>query len=93
MTTTEHTRPLHCPYCRRVHELSNGAPGTRPKPGDVSLCWGCGEVGIFTDDGIRRPTPEERAEILTDPQVKTARAAILVAVSPQEAAAVIWGSS
>lgn len=88
-----HHRPMACLFCGRENEDHAGAEGTRPEPDDWSMCWGCGEVGVFTDGGIRRPTPEERAEILADPEVQQARAAIGAAATPEQAAAVTWGSS
>ena len=61
------------------------APGDRPSPGDVSLCWKCGGAAIFTDDGVRLPTPDEATELDADPDVRAARAAMAEAYTPRQA--------
>jgi hypothetical protein len=56
-----------CPYCgytlNAATPAKEGEPG--PSPGDISLCFNCGEI-LVIDEGlvIREPTPEEleRAE-------------------------------
>lgn len=83
-------REIACPYCGRIndqhaHTVGVGTPGD----GDVGLCWGCGEPAIFVDGpyGLtqRRATDDERAEILADPEVRRAVAAIALAQRPQDA--------
>lgn len=46
-----------------------------PDAGAVSLCVYCEAVGVFTGKGLesRKPTDEELAEILADPEVQSAR--------------------
>jgi hypothetical protein len=72
-------KPLHDPAgyrtCPRCGSKNNGytqATGDEraPEPGDVSLCWECGGMNIFTDDGkVRLPTEEERNHLLAQPDV------------------------
>jgi len=48
-----------------------------PSPGDIGLCAYCAEVLVFDGDLIRRRAEGDlRAEVLADPRVATARAAI-----------------
>jgi len=60
-----------CPHCGRVNELHDGPrPGMTPEPGDVGMCWSCGGLAFFTEDGMRKPTEEEEQELLQSPDVK-----------------------
>src|SRR5205823_135015 len=86
--TTE--RITHCPHCARLNDLHSGAPGTEPKPGDVGICWGCGGLLVFTEDGCRKPTPEERKEFNADPDIRRARAAMRESFYPEQAVALAW---
>jgi len=39
-----------------------------PSPGDVSLCWYCGELTVFNEDLTQHvPTEEEMVEIRANP--------------------------
>jgi hypothetical protein len=54
-------RPMICPHCGRYNEAYSGVTTPAgPKPGDVSMCIGCGNWAIFEDDGMRKPNEEER---------------------------------
>lgn len=76
---------MQCPTCHRDNELHSGPGGSAPQPGNVSLCWGCGAIGIFTAVGIRKATPEELVEIMELPDVKAARAAMAFGGDPVDA--------
>lgn len=56
-----------CPYCGRRNELHAEAValnGKAPKPGDVTICWGCVGVCIFDEDMVLRlPMDEEFEEL------------------------------
>ncbi len=81
-----------CPHCGRINDSHDGPhPADKPVSGDVSLCWGCGGLGIFTDGGIRMPTQQEQAELEADSQVRAAQAAIRESYTPQQASALRWG--
>lgn len=68
-----------CPFCRATHELAS-CVGTRalPKDGDLSLCFNCGEWGVFADKEpgkLRKPTDAEYEQIAASPTAKAARIA------------------
>ena len=66
-----------CPYCGRINDQHSSSDGTRvPHPGAISLCWGCGGLAIFTETGVRLPTPDELEECEAHPDVIAARAVI-----------------
>lgn len=91
MSTTSDA--LRCLHCGRVNDAHERRPGERPKSGDVSLCWGCAGIALFTDDGLRLPTESEAAAIEADPELIAARTAIRAAAYPSQAIGVLWGSS
>ena len=66
---------MQCPTCHRDNELHAGPGGAPPEPGNVSFCWGCGGIGIFTVIGVRKATPEELRKIMAYPEIKAALAA------------------
>lgn len=64
-----------------MEKAPNQPDVTEEHPGkdDVSLCIGCGEPAIFNEDlSVRKPTPDEYAEILRDVTVRKIRTAILM---------------
>ena len=66
-----------CPHCGTIHEKATGMnTDQRPQAGDVTICWECGKVAFFTEDGRRRmPTDDEyRTKILGDQRVLAALA-------------------
>lgn len=75
------TLPLDCPWCGRANDTHEGAaPGEQPTAGAVSVCWKCGNLGVFDQSPlgpltIRRPTDDEMREMLADPNVRAALAA------------------
>lgn len=54
-----------CPSCAKVMDAVSGVDHDEaPRPGDVSLCFDCGAVLIFTDTlGLRKPDPMEMLRI------------------------------
>jgi hypothetical protein len=68
-----------CPFCRAPHEVASCVGADKlPKDGDLSLCFNCGEWGIFTDKvpgKLRKPTDDEYARIAASPTAKLARMA------------------
>lgn len=62
-----------CPGCGRKNELHHGPnPGDVPEAGDVSLCWLCGTIGIYTDKDLRLANEEELLELLQDEELAAA---------------------
>ena len=53
-----------CPHCGKpLNSTAAAEPGVpQPGPGDLSVCWGCVNVIVFTVDGFRKPTAEEALE-------------------------------
>lgn len=81
MTTT-------CPWCGRVNDDVKGAHG-RPDHGDVSICFGCGGVGLFVIQPgawttVRKPTPTEQRELDADPFVQDVVAAVREELTPTD---------
>jgi hypothetical protein len=72
-----------CPSCGYVTDATTGlfdlAPDATPTDGAVSVCIRCGTIGVFTGAGleVRRATAEEKGEMLADPRVRAAVAAVL----------------
>lgn len=62
-----------CPHCGLVNTMTENVDGDGPpvpESGDVSICWGCAEVSVFTADGGLRPAePAELAELRADPDM------------------------
>lgn len=73
-----------CPWCGKTNELGTkiqgGAGG--PQPGSLSICIGCGEIGVFgpaPDLALRRPTEAEQFAWSMDPEFRQAsRARVLL---------------
>jgi hypothetical protein len=69
-------KPIHrfglwrCPACgKKLDSASSFWDDGPPSSGDVMVCFGCAEPLVFTDDhALRVATPEERAEIMADPE-------------------------
>lgn len=70
----------HCPWCSVQNDaaLAMQDDGNRPNVGDVSVCWNCGSVALFDNTmHLRRPRPDESADILDNPMVTAMRAEII----------------
>jgi hypothetical protein len=67
-------RSTTCPHCGINNTGHASVKGNdAPSPGDVSLCWSCHGLGLFTDDlDVRLPTPAEDAEIRAVPVIAAA---------------------
>ena len=66
---TTRIEPITCPYCGLVcdasTEMQTNSPGSGPKPGDLSLCIQCAEIGRWTDElQLEKLTAEEVQEIV-----------------------------
>ena len=77
----------HCPWCHTAHNYhQSGLHSQPPVTGDVSICWTCRQIGIYTDDGIRMPNREEYEEVMSDPEVR--KVIFLTVDSPTPASAI-----
>lgn len=76
-----------CPYCGRENTLATGINvDDQPDEGSVNLCWRCLEPSLFNADlTLRKPTDEERGEIMSDPDVKRALYVMRESTRPKEA--------
>lgn len=72
--------PMACPHCGKVNDAQTciTEPGASPEKGDVSLCFTCAGVAVFTGEGmtVRLPTDEEAAEFAADGRITGAQAMI-----------------
>jgi len=62
-----------------VTNISDDGPPS-PTDGDVSVCLYCAAISLFTGNGrhTRRPTDEERTDLLADPDVSRAAGGVLL---------------
>ncbi len=81
---TEFEEKTPCPSCGYGFDMSSAVDGSNDPPveGDVTVCISCADVAVFTataDRGLtlRAPTPEEKEEALTMPEVVHAKLALL----------------
>lgn len=61
--------------------------GPTPAAGDVSICFYCAAIGVYTGNGleVRQPSALELAEFLSDPAVEKAAGDVLayLALKPE----------
>lgn len=70
-----------CPACGALNDAATNIVGDAdPTNGDVSICFTCGEIAVFTGIGldVRRPTDAERREMLAIDEVTRLRSAVLL---------------
>jgi hypothetical protein len=74
-----------CPFCGKDNPLADSITGKHatPTPGDVSLCIGCGEWAVFTEDGVRKPNSDEYDNIVSDTVCQRARSAWLLTMKKE----------
>lgn len=60
-----------CPYCGTLNDVSMPLNHEEEiRPGDVSVCFSCGEPSFFTTGEVNRSITEvERAEIMQIPEM------------------------
>lgn len=66
-----------CPWCGTVQTKATGLDprsNAAPVADDVSICVACARPALFTGAGleIRRPSPDELADIMANPDVLAA---------------------
>jgi hypothetical protein len=76
-----------CPYCGRENDshASTDDPNSKPSEGDVSICYKCRNIGIFTEEGVRKASPEEDTEIRSHQNIQDALLALDKALGPLQA--------
>lgn len=89
---------IRCPHCGRNNMDHFGPTGRRPSDGDVSLCWVCKGIAIYTvgplgTTGLRQPAPDELASLEADPKVRAALAAMAESYTPSQAIDLLAGRS
>jgi hypothetical protein len=57
-----------CLGCGRINELHSNADGDIPAPGDISICWVCGNAASYGPDMQLVPLTEEQMEALEKSQ-------------------------
>lgn len=66
---TVFTPPSRCVRCRAKLNATTGIEVQKPSEGDISICFYCGQIMLFTADlKLRGAEPEELAEIMLDLQ-------------------------
>jgi hypothetical protein len=49
-----------CPTCGKTLDAATAMIDATPSPGDCTICLGCQDIFIFTEElGLRRPTEQE----------------------------------
>lgn len=67
-----------CPFCHDTVPLASSIKADEhdaPEDGDFSICWRCGEVGVFASKaagGSRKPTRAEKHLIARDADLQFA---------------------
>jgi hypothetical protein len=69
-----------CPFCGELHEAVSRARSNTdyPDDGDVTLCFGCGQICVFDSnsaDGLRKPTKREQRDFDRDQRIREVRMA------------------
>ena len=57
--------PSTCPTCGDIHDAAVEVAGRgRPRPGDLTVCFGCGTILVFTEKlAERRAEPNDLASL------------------------------
>jgi len=66
-----------CPWCGHKLDCATALEkGAKPRRGDITLCIQCGKLMVFKKDlTVRKPTSDEAALFLKDPNVTLAQIA------------------
>lgn len=85
-----------CPHCARVNNAQTGvSTDGAPADGDVSLCWGCQRPSLFVvgplGTSLRALTEQEEAEVLAEPTIRRALAAMAESYNPIQARRLVDG--
>ena len=79
-----------CPYCNRRNDRHANPEDANPGDGDLTLCWGCRQVGVFVVGplgiSVRKATDEETPVFMADARVRAALGAAAESFDPVTAA-------
>lgn len=57
----------NCAFCSKRLDATTGLDASRPKTGDLSVCFYCGQLMVFTDgDALRAATSAETEDFALD---------------------------
>lgn len=73
-----------CPWCGRAMAGCLGVE-EGPKPGDISVCWSCAQVAVFTTHGLRRPEGDEIEFVRTARPIQRLVAVVKAKIAEREA--------
>lgn len=65
-----------CLKCGTANDasVSTRGPTDKPKDGELAVCWKCGYLSAFTDDGkLRKLSPVELSKISASQMIQVAR--------------------
>ena len=65
----------HCTGCGKLCDDATGLATERnPRPGDFTICFGCGHLMVYSDElTLRDPTNAEVVEVAGDPRLIAAQ--------------------
>lgn len=75
-------KPDRCPHCGAYVDAAGEADGTEggPEQGSISICLYCARPSVFDNDlRLRKMTPAQMDEVLSDPDVRRAIRAVKIA--------------
>lgn len=90
---------LPCPHCSRINENHSHAEGLERarQDGDVSVCWDCRGIGIYTigalGTALRKPTEAEATEITASPEIRAVLGALAESYDPLQALSLLDGGA
>lgn len=68
--STRTNKLAKCRMCGYPHEAATSLEGKKPTEGNLSICYGCNEVGKFDKDlNVLPLTFDDKQEIMKDPQL------------------------
>jgi DNA-directed RNA polymerase subunit RPC12/RpoP len=85
MRDTKHAAEYLCLGCGKGLDGSMSVNNdATPSPGDLSICFYCGHLQAYGDNGFRALTDEEMADVAGDPMILRAQAARAEAMEKRE---------
>ena len=66
--TSTRLTPNPCRNCGDILDTASALDHKIPKPGDISLCFNCGEIGIFDENLVLQKPHDEVILLMKMPQ-------------------------